>query len=700
MKTNKKALLLITSLTMSIGVVGTVLFSNVSKDYSLSKANDIPMRLVFSYENHQLRDSTGWVDPHEVHTERGTTLSICQDGVSYHDNRVYVAKDGLFGNVRATGIEHDPVNGITKLTFTDFNNISVTFGDKTHPECNSATMEPDENGVISFDSDKPCYYKVAPKVDSDPMYFNTFTIDFSCIENPGYNVESKSTSVGQSYYGEDPVSYIYTDYNNDEKSARRPDHFIYIETNKSGAFDPDYQGYKTVAEAIDLHTIVVDVEFKSNVDGQTVYKGIRLDDPYVTHLEVHLDNEDYHDILHPGVESAITFNFVYKDYGIVTAHATAFAYTTKNVTYSFTKADNIKIQDNDIDIPDVNIYMYTSVYLSGYTKSPGRPRSSYTVGITNFTRVVKMSELTEPSFDSHRFTVTGDHEFTFKLDTNAVQKGTYHVYDGEYYQAMVGFNMPTELEVGTDLQNYIESNEIGASFFYYDGEFEYVTFNYSDFDFSKVDINSEGLYFYTVKYKSYTPIKQFINFVLTDIGEGGETDMIYTVDGTDYPEVLGFDESGAYGTLYIEELKTCSIGYKATVHSQYSDHPFYCTGTYERINDNTILLSGQLGGVRVYSSITNKKIYSSSIMYNSLTSTEYTATGYNLLDEDKIYIYDTNYREMMIKFGDYEVRTRFSYLDSEGSKIMFKFPLPLSSSFITLTATIQGSTINVDVPEY
>ena len=55
---------------------------------------------------------------------------------------------------------------------------------------------------------------------------------------------------------------------------------------------------------------------------------------------------------------------------------------------------------------------------------------------------------------------------------------------------------------------------------------------------------------------------------------------------------------------------------------------------------------------------------------------------------------------MMIQFGDYQVRTRFSYLDSLQTKITFKFPLPLTSSFINLNAAIQGNTIHVDDPGF
>ena len=127
---------------------------------------------------------------------------------------------------------------------------------------------------------------------------------------------------------------------------------------------------------------------------------------------------------------------------------------------------------------------------------------------------------------------------------------------------------------------------------------------------------------------------------------------------------------------------------------------FYRTGTYERVNDSTLLLSGQLGGVRVYANTYTTKIAPSENMYNSINSTEYTATGYGLLEDCKIYILETNYREMMIEFGDYQVRTRFSYLDSLQTKITFKFPLPLTSSFINLNATIQGNTIHVDDPGF
>lgn len=704
MKITKKLSLLLASLTLSIVALGAVFSTRLSTKLFSGQAYETPMKLVFSYDNRQLRGESGPVDSHTVVTERGTALTIYQEGISYQDNRIYVAKDGLFGNVMETGLEHNPINGMYQMTFTDFGNVSVMVGDSKNKTCaGSFIYEPDENGVITFTTPRPSYYKVAPLDTSKPMYFNSFAIDFTCIEDPGYVVESKTASVGQSYYGEAPVSYTYTDYSDNEKGARRPDHFIYIENHSTrGIFDPGYEHYNTVADSIDLHTIVVDVEFKANVDGQTTYRGIRLDDPYVSNLSIHLDNKDYHDIIRPGIESAITFDFTYRDYGHVTAHATAFAYYTKTVTYRFAHADNVKIQDNDLEIPDFNVYLYTYVYLNGYSSANGNAGPNHTVGIASFTRTLKFSELNDLSLDNHPFSVAGDHEFTFRLDTGALQSGTYHVYDGTCYQAMVGFNMPTELEVGTDLESYIENNEIGASFFYYDGDFEYVRFQYNDFDFSKVDPNSEGLFTYTVRYKDYAPIKQFINFVLTDIGEDEGFNTTYTTTGTAYPVVLGFDEKGSYGSLYIKELLTCANGYKATVASAYSENVFYRTGTYDIVDDrpNTILLSGQLGGVRVYADISNTKIAPSENMYNSIESTEYTATGYELLADCKIYILQTQYREMMIQFGDYPVRTRFSYLNSQQTEITFKFPLPLTSSFINLTATIQGNNIHVDDPGF
>ena len=702
MRISKKLLLLLTSLTLTIIAMGAVFSFPLSANLSLGQAYDTPMRLVLSYDNHQLKDESGPIDPCTVVTERGTELTIYQDGVSYHDNRIYVAEDGLFGNVTETGIQHSPINGMYQMTFTDFGNVSVMVGSSKNKTCaGSDIYEPDENGVITFATPRPSYYKVAPLDVSKPMYFHSFAIDFTCIEDPGYVVESKTASVGQSYYGEGPVSYTYTDYFDNEKGARRPDHFIYIENHSTrGIFDPEYEHYNTVADSIDLHNIVVDVEFKASVDGQTTYRGIRLDDPYVSNLSIHLDDEDLHDIIHPGIESDITFDFTYRDYGHVTAHAKAFAYYTKTVTYRFAHADNVRIQDNDLDMPDFNVYLYTYVYLNGYHTNKGNAGPNHTVGIACFTRTLKFSELNDLTLDSHPFSATGDHEFTFRLETGALQSGTYHVYDGTCYQAMVGFNMPTELEVGTNLESYIESREIGASFFYYDGDFEYVQFQYEDFDFSKVDSNSEGLFTYTVRYKDYAPIKQFISFVLTDIGEDEGFNTLYSTTGTDYPVVLGFDENGSYGPLYIKELLTCANGYRATVASAYSEEDFYRTGTYERINDNTLLLSGQLGGVRVYASTYPTKIAPSETMYNSIESTEYTATGYGLLANCKIHILETDYREMMIEFGDYQVRTRFSYLDSLKTAIAFKFPLPLTSSFINLTATIQGNTIHVNDPGF
>ena len=156
MRISKKLSLLLTSLTLSIVAMGAVFSSALSVKLSPSQAYDTPMKLVFSYDNRQLKDESGPIDPRTVTTERGTELTIYQEGISYQDNRIYVAKDGLFGNVTETGIEHSPINGMYQMTFTDFGNVSVMVGNSNNKTCaNSYIYEPDENGVITFSTPRP-----------------------------------------------------------------------------------------------------------------------------------------------------------------------------------------------------------------------------------------------------------------------------------------------------------------------------------------------------------------------------------------------------------------------------------------------------------------------------------------------------------------------------------------------------------------
>ena len=90
-----------------------------------------------------------------------------------------------------------PINGMYQMTFTDFGNVSVMVVDSKNKTCaGSYIYEPNENGVITFVTPRPSYYKVAPLDASKPMYFNSFAIDFTCIEDAGYVVESKTESDG------------------------------------------------------------------------------------------------------------------------------------------------------------------------------------------------------------------------------------------------------------------------------------------------------------------------------------------------------------------------------------------------------------------------------------------------------------------------------------------------------------------------
>ena len=705
-----KLFLLISATAISTCALGAVLGAATLKGQQISLADSasLPMRLVISYDNNQLiNDPLNYHFP-SVKTMRGTSLTLVQFGVSYHDGRIYLEHNGQFGNCNVNGLSNSPINGMASITFSDYDNVEVSYG-YTENFSYPPTRTPDDDGVVHFPTRKPSYFSVQPADKSRSMYFGSMIIDFDCLYYPDYEANSTSARVRQSFYGIIPDSISTKEYSREEPHPLRPDEdYIYCEQNT------------VPAESLDLHNLVVDFTFDKNVDGQKTYTGIRLDDPYVSNLSITLP-EEYGTTMDPWGEARLSVSFTYKGYGHVNASVTCYPYHLHTLYHRFVRSDNFRLQENN-DLPE-DKYVYIKTYLSftGYYTYdlPSSPLSGYVyhdlyTDYIALDRTLSYRELEELHLDGDAFTSVGEHSFSFKLDTPHAIDGDYYVYDDSSFKSMSNYTMPESVEVGTSLAEYVDTHPVTATFDFYDGTSRDVTFTSGDFDFSKVDTTTEGLYPYTIHYGSLPPIHQFMVVNLTDVGS--EDEHVFEVlkpDDGQYPTVMGFDQNGAYTTLYLKELRTYAGGYRAVCFVD-EDKTFERIGQYE-LYDAAIVLFGQLGASRVafapgsYDRLLEDKAKA----YLHLSTTSFTATGDSYLIPDcEVKFYKTKgwdpeeygeedpVHEMMIEVGDVEIRSPYRYLNDEHTRISFQFPSPFMGSYINLTASIDEAShrIHVDNP--
>ena len=669
----------------------------------------MPMRLIISYDNGQLVDDASRYHYPSVKTMRGTSLNLIQFGVSYHDDRIYLEHNGMFGNCNVNGLSNSPINGMARITFTDFDNVEVSYG-YTEVFSYPPTRTPSNDGVVEFPTRRPSYFSVQPADKSRSMYFGSMVIDFDCIYYPDYEANSTSATVKQSFYDiiPDSDSIATKEYPHEDGDPLRPDeNHIYCES-------------ETVpAESLDLHNLVVDFTFDKNVEGKKEYTGIRLDDPYVSNLSITLP-ENYGATMDPWAEAMLSFSFTYKGYGHVSASVKCYPYHLHSTYHRFLRSDNFELQGNNDLRDDKYVYLKTYISFTGYYSftKPSSPLTNYIyhqiyTDYITLDRVISYRDLNELNLDGNAFTSLGEHSFSFKLDTPHAIEGDYYVYDDTSFKSMSNYTMPESVQVGTSLSEYVGTHPITATFDYYDGTSSNVTFTSDNFDFSKVNTNVDGLYPYTINYGNLPPIHQLMKVVLTDVGPDDEHVFIVSKpDDGDYPTVMGFDQTGNYTTLYLKELKTYSNGYRATCFVD-EDNTFERIGNYD-IYDDAIVLYGDLGASRVafapnsYERLLEDKAKA----YSHLTYTSFTATTDSYLISDcEVKFYKTKgwdkeedgedpVRELMIETGTTEVRSEYLYLNAEHTRISFKFPGFFGGSYINLTATIDENShmIHVDNP--
>ena len=693
----KKSLLLVGVLALSVGAATFSLFKGEISSFNNVEA--VPYEIVISYNRNKFSSGFGYSD---IYTQRGSKVQHYRSDITYDDvsQRVDLSNSSsFFGNLHPDGIfaGGDPVNGMTLMHFTDYSNIQVAYswsatGGQTYYET------PDASGNVYFSGTRPNYYRVQRQFTDEIAYLGSCTITFECVEGvaPGSGYTIKNKSIGQSYYGSDAVSFTYTRYIPDQGDtgyipdgdADRPGNYLYM---------PLFTNLASASIEL-LHGIVFSVEFNDSYFGQTRYDNVHLDDVTISELEFAIDGRD--DNIIQKCENNVSATFRFKKIAEISIDFTVFGYVSmSSLTHQVLGCEDIRQQENEELPSNTKVTFRTIVEYQGYFEKEDTWHTRK-VGKTVFEHEVPLGDLSDFIYDDHPFTKLGDHIIRFKFDKEIYYDANYYVYDDAHIVKNVSdYTFPASVEAGTDLDDYVQNHTISANVKYRDGTSEILNFNTSNFDFSNVDVNETGLYFYDLLIGNNVPIKQFINIDLSDIGEVVEG-KVYTSSVVSATVAVTTWLGPSYDTWSLKKVILHTNGYEADLED-IGENSHKVTGEYVEIKDNGnniigLVLYGALGALRVSISGSNIANYD----YTDLDAgrTHYTTTSDSyLLQNLNVYLYNTEYHEMMVDYNSMYIRCKFYYVDEGHKNIYFKYPF--GDSVLNLTATIDGESMVVDAPQ-
>ena len=711
---NKKLLAYIFTFVLAFGTMAVSIATGQNSNFIRNEAYETPMRIDLSYENKQLTNdahSTGTYYYVDVKTYRNNTVRLLQDGVSYLDDvkKVRLGLDGWFGNLmESSGVERDPINGLTKIHFENGNNLKVKYGW-------SATVQspreeiPDAHGDVYFDGLKPSYFRVT--IDNyEQATFSSCEIYYDCVaaDAPGSNPSASNIVVNQSFYGEEPCDLYIVD-NPDASLAAHlsTGNYIYAERDKP------------LNEALDLHNMVMSFDLDKKVAGQKHFDDVRLDDRFVTNLSIEfVDNNQSKT---KEYEQSMRLSFTYKNTVTISNQFTLFGYYRLDTHHNVVSVDNVR-QQSDNTLPKDNkvlIWSFVEIISFGTIDQFSLSHPQRQFGRASFYRTMTFEELQscDLQLDSNPFTAVGKHELSFKLDSRYRLFGTYLVFNESNYIKSVEYKgFKEEIEPGFDLVSYFDSGNAYVTFKYQDGTSKDVSITASDVDLSYVDTKIEGTYPYYVNIEVYGKIKQFVSVVLTDIGD--ETDAtIYSVpeENKEDVTVCGFDKFGAINTFYVKSIATKDNKYHATCYLEL-EHPentFNCFGTYkfDENNDHEIILFGQLWCSRLLFENGSDSKHFNLVSHSEIeTDHSYTYTifvpdenSFLYTKDNPIHFYSSENNEMKIIYNELTFRTTCVYLNEEKTRISFNVPyiiMFVTTLNLRLEATLdnQSHTIHIEKP--
>ena len=706
--TKKNQLILIMLVSCSallLGVLGTSFaFDNTSVDALYSQNNDLPMRIDLSYENKQLTNNAHSVGNYsyvDVKTYRNNAVRLLQSFVSYldSDKKIKLTEDGWFGNIGGdSGISRDPINGLTRIHFENGTNLKVKYG---WSGTSGSTREeiPDSNGDVFFSGLKPSYFRVEQYASGD-VTFSSCEIYYDCVgaSAPASNPTVLNSTLNQSFYGADVGELYIVDSPDSSLAAHLSNgNYIFAKRNQS------------LANALDLHNLVMSFDLDKSVGGQTHYEGVRLDDQFVSNLSIEFVNSEQSQTKE-GVQS-MRLSFTYKGIVDVSNQFTLFGYYRSESHYNVISIDNVR-QQNDETLPEDNevlINSYVEIIGFGAQDAFDQTSAQRQVGRAFFKRIMTLKELRDNydlSLGQNPFTALGSHELSFKLDSRYRTFGTYLVFNESNYIKSVEYHgFKEEIKAGFDLVTYFNSGNTYVSFKYQDGTSRDVTITSSEVDLSLVDINVEGLYPYYVDIDGYGKVKQLVSVVLSGI-EDETGAIIYETSDENKENVYayGLDEYCAFNKLYIKSIVAKDGQYRATCYTDL-DKPdktlerfgSYVIDSFEYNSSNIdeIVLFGQLWSSRIQiDSSQNTLITHSEIEtnhpYSDIVYIPDEDNSYMFTDSNPFHFYSSNNNELMIEYGGMRFRTTCFYLNEEKTRISFRFP------FFTVTLNFEATLDNVN----
>ena len=703
----KRLATLLTLFATTLGVLVSAVAFGSNHDSIMNKAEEIPYRIDLSYENKQLTKEIEYnyatFKVVNVYTYRGSKLKFLQYDVSYENEKVVLGNGAWFGTIAESNVYRSLIKGLTCIHFVNGSNLLVKYS--WHDNSGNVYEEqPDSNGDVYFSGLMPSYFRVEP-LNSSGASFSSCEIYFACLVSPTDEPQERTASnvvMKQSFCGADPGDlYRYIDPEHSLERAQVGNNYIFAEYNK------------TIEQSLDLHNLVMSFNFSSPIGGKTHYEGVRLDDPFVTDLNIWHENSEHTKVEYG--EQTLHVSFTFKDFGHVTNHSfTVFGYYRSTSHFSVVSADNVRKQANET-IPEENavlIWSYISFIGWGSIDAFDQTASQEYVGCSMFYRTINFKDLQHLQLDEHPFTTVGEHELSFRLEEYYTLHASYYVYDEDNYLKTIVYNgFKKEIEPGFDFEGYFESGAASVDLMYYDGTFENIVIDENHVDLSKVNTYVEGLYpyFVTIKGKKY---KQFVSVVLTDIGED-EYNVTYTTNPNNYENVYawGFDYYAAFNQVYIKSITTSSMGYRAVCFMDLA-HPdknnFTRCGTYAVDSDHhQLVLFGQLwasrvsfyhqagDGEREFKLNEHCEVETSYAVNKTLIPTE-DSYMWNHYGEttDRFYIFNTENNEMKVTLNSLTIRTTFSYLNEEKTQISFNIPfISFDGSLVSinLRATINYS---------
>ncbi len=719
---NKKLLAYIFTFVLAFGMMAVSIVTGQNSSFIRNEAYETPMRIDLSYENEQLTKNPHDVSGYyyvDVKTYRNNTVRLLQNGITnvVESGKVKLGLDGWFGNLmERSGVERDPINGLTKIHFENGNNLKVKYGW-------SATVQspreetPDEHGDVYFDGLKPSYFQVTID-NNEQATFSSCEIYYDCVAAgaPGSNPTASNIVVNQSFYSEDPCELYIVD-NPDASLAAHlsTGNYIYGKRNES------------LENALDLHNMVMSFDLDKSVGGRTHYDDVRLDDRFVTNLSIEFVNSQSETI---EGEQPMRLSFTYKKTVTISTQFTLFGYYRLDTHHNVVSVDNVR-QQSDNTLPKDNkvlIWSFVEIIAFGATGGLSHPQRQF--GRASFYRTMTFEELQscDLQLDSNPFTAAGKHELSFKLDSRYRLFGTYLVFNESNYIKSVEYKgFKEEIEPGFNLVNYFNSGNAYVTFKYQDGTSKDVNITASDVDLSYVDTKIEGTYPYYVNIKTYGKIKQFVSVVLTDIGD--ETDAtIYSVPEANKENVTvcGFDKFGAINTFYVKSIATKDNKYHAICYFDDPKDTFNRFGTYkfDENNDHEIILFGQLWCSRLlfenvsdsdskhFNLVSHSEIETNRPeigIYHSYTDTVFTPdeNSYFYTNSNPFHFYSSENNEMKIEYNNLTFRTTCIYLNEEKTRISFNVPFTVLIGLfettvmsLRLEATLdtQNLTIHIEEP--